>query len=220
MIYENFRSPTIALETLKMRDFPFTLQGEAQDWLYYLSLRITNRATMERIFLEKYFPTSRVAAVRGEIYGIRQRKGETLNEYWERFNKLYASCAQHQMKKHSLIQYFYEGMSLSNKQWADAASGGSFLDQMPQAGRELIERKATDGQQCETRANSVTSLRGVHEVETYAANEKEMDERIVGSEKKLDEIVSLFKTSTPKKAKVCGICTLTSHYTNECTRLT
>ena len=111
-------------------------------------------------------------------------------------------------------------MSSSDKQWTDAASGGSFLDQLPQVARELIERKAIDSQQYETRANSVTSLRGVHKVETYAANEKKMDERIVGLEKKLDEIASLFKTSTPKITKVCGICTSTSHYNDECPSLT
>jgi len=91
---------------------------------------------------------------------------------------------------------------------------------LPQAARELIERKATDSQQYETRANSVTSLRGDHEVETYAANEKKMDERIAGLEKKLDEIASLFKKSTPKITKVCEICTSTSHYTDECPSLT
>jgi len=33
---------------------------------------------MERTFLHKYFPASRVAVVRREIYGIKQREGETL----------------------------------------------------------------------------------------------------------------------------------------------
>ena len=127
---------------------------------------------MEIIFLEKYFPTSRVVVVRREIYGIKQLEGETLSEYWERLNKLYVSCPQYQMHEHSLIQHFYEGMSSSNRQWADAASRGSFLDQLPQTARELIERKATYSQQYETREYSVTSLRGVHEVETYAATEK------------------------------------------------
>jgi len=70
MICENFRSPTIALETLKMRAFPFTLQGAAQDWWYYLSLRITNWATMERIFLQKYFPAYRVAVVVGLLASV------------------------------------------------------------------------------------------------------------------------------------------------------
>jgi len=50
-----------------MRAFPFSLQVTTKDWWYYLSLRIANWAIMERIFLEKYFPTSRVAAIRREI---------------------------------------------------------------------------------------------------------------------------------------------------------
>jgi len=49
---------------------------------------------------------------------------------------------------------------------------------------------------------------------------KKIEERIYGLEKKLDEIVSLFKTSTSQVAKVCGICTSTNHYTNECPNLT
>jgi len=32
MICENFRSPMITLENLKMRAFPFTVQGTTQDW--------------------------------------------------------------------------------------------------------------------------------------------------------------------------------------------
>jgi len=39
------------------------------------------------------------------------------------------------MQEHSFIQYFYEGMILLDRQWEDAASGGSFLDQLPQAAR-------------------------------------------------------------------------------------
>jgi hypothetical protein len=33
---------------------------------------------MKKIFLEKYFPTSRVANIRKEICGIQQSHGETL----------------------------------------------------------------------------------------------------------------------------------------------
>jgi len=43
------------------------------------------------------------------------------------------------MQENSLIQYFYEGMSFLDKHWADATSGGSLLDKMPQVARELIK---------------------------------------------------------------------------------
>ncbi|XP_073133817.1 uncharacterized protein [Henckelia pumila] len=39
---------------------------------------------MKRIFLKKYFPASRAANIRKEIYGIKQLTGESLHEYWER----------------------------------------------------------------------------------------------------------------------------------------
>ncbi|RDX72224.1 hypothetical protein CR513_48317, partial [Mucuna pruriens] len=49
---------------------------------------------MKRMFLEKFFPTSRTASILKEIRGIRQHIGGTLYEYWERFNKFMASNTQ------------------------------------------------------------------------------------------------------------------------------
>ncbi|RDX61486.1 hypothetical protein CR513_60278, partial [Mucuna pruriens] len=54
---------------------------------------------MKRTFLEKFFPASRTASIRKEICGIRQHTGETLHEYWERFNKLCATCPHHQISE-------------------------------------------------------------------------------------------------------------------------
>ena len=58
----------------------------------------------------------------------------------------------------------------------------------------------------------MTSLKGVHEFETYVENRKKIDEIIDVLEKKLNEIASLFKTSTPQVTNVCGICTTRNHY--------
>ncbi|XP_022636299.1 uncharacterized protein LOC106761881 [Vigna radiata var. radiata] len=217
MLCENFRSPRITIESLKMRAFPFTLQGAAQDWWYYLSARITNWETIERLFLEKYFPASRLSAIRREIQDIRQRDRENLSEYWERFKKLCASCPQLQMT--DFILCFYEGLSPTDRSWAYAASGGSFLDRSPEDGIDLIERKAVDNQQYGTSENSVTLLKGVHEIENGVVDGRRIDERLNNLESKLDKIASLFKTSTPQIAKKCGICISTDHYTDECPSL-
>nr|KYP43769.1 hypothetical protein KK1_034747 [Cajanus cajan] len=80
---------------VKMKAFSFSLDGVAKDWLYFLPATITTWNQMKRLFLEKLFPTSRTTAIRKEICGIRQLNGETLYEYWERFNKLCATCPQH-----------------------------------------------------------------------------------------------------------------------------
>jgi len=73
-------------EHVKLKAFPFSLKVAAKAWLF--SIRPGSIGTwndMKKIFLEKYFPASRVANIRKEIYGIRQSHGETLSKYWERF---------------------------------------------------------------------------------------------------------------------------------------
>ncbi|XP_073153978.1 uncharacterized protein [Henckelia pumila] len=72
-------------EQIQLRAFLFSLKNAAKDWLYYLPPgSITTWTEMKRIFLEKYFPSSRAANIRKEIYGIKQYMGESLHEYWER----------------------------------------------------------------------------------------------------------------------------------------
>ncbi|RDX68002.1 hypothetical protein CR513_53059, partial [Mucuna pruriens] len=79
-----------------------------------------------------FFPTSRTATFSKEICGIRQHSRETLHEYWERFNKLCATCSHHQIREELLIQYYYEG---------------ALMDKMPTAARHLISNMASNTQQ-------------------------------------------------------------------------
>ncbi|MCI44385.1 hypothetical protein A2U01_0065624, partial [Trifolium medium] len=58
---------------------------------------------LKKLFLEKYFPTSRAASIRNEICDIRQCDNESLAEYWERFKQLVSSCLQHQISEQLLI---------------------------------------------------------------------------------------------------------------------
>ena len=60
-------------EKIKLRAFPFSLKDSAKDWLYYLpSGSIITWNEMKRLFLGKYFLTSRVANIQNEICGVRQ----------------------------------------------------------------------------------------------------------------------------------------------------
>ena len=69
-------------EQINFRVFPFSLKDQAKDWLYYLPFdSITTWNEMKRLFLEKFFPASRAANIRKEIYGITLITGETLYEY-------------------------------------------------------------------------------------------------------------------------------------------
>ena len=76
--------------------------------------------------------------MRKDISGIRQANGETLYEYWQRFQKLCANCPNHQISEQLLIQYFYEGLAPYERNMLDAASGGALMDKTPAAARSLI----------------------------------------------------------------------------------
>jgi hypothetical protein len=93
---------------------------------------------MKKIFLEKYFPASRVVNIRKEICGIQQSHGDTLSKYWERFEQLCIQCPHHQIPEQLLIQYFYEGLLSTDHSIIDAASGGALVDKTPEAAPQLI----------------------------------------------------------------------------------
>ncbi|KAM1203306.1 hypothetical protein ACFX2J_019157 [Malus domestica] len=129
---------------LKMKAFPFSLMDKAKDWLYKLAPRtVTSWESMKRALLEKFFPTSRVILLRKKISGIQQIQGESFPAYYECFKTLVASCPQHQMKEELLIQYFYEGLLLIERQTA----GGALVDKTPVVAKMLIANRALNAQQ-------------------------------------------------------------------------
>jgi len=108
---------------------------------------------MKKIFLEKYFPASRVANIRKEICGIRQSHDETLSEYWERFEKLCIQCPHHQIPNQLLIQYFYEGLMPTDCSIIDTVSGGELVDKTPKAVCQLISNMVANFKQFGTRGD-------------------------------------------------------------------
>ncbi|XP_024035604.1 uncharacterized protein LOC112096411 [Citrus clementina] len=165
VVCSSMRPQGVTEEQIKLRAFPFSVDGLAKDWLYYLPPgSITTWNGLKKQFLEKYFPASRAANIRKDICGIRQLPGETLYEYWERFKQLCASCPQHQISDQLLIQYFYEGLSLMDRSMIDAASGGVLVNKTPTQARELISNMAANAQQFGSRQDA--TLRNVNEATT------------------------------------------------------
>ncbi|CAJ2672556.1 unnamed protein product [Trifolium pratense] len=206
------RPEGITEDHIKLRAFPFSLQGAAKDWLYYLELNsITTWNDLKKVFLERYFPASRAALIRKEICGIRQGN-ESLAEYWERFKQVVSSCPQHQITAQLLIQYFYEGLLPMDRNILDAASGGALVDKTPAAAKALIENMSLNSQQFTTRNNSAS----VNEIQSSSSSIKALETKF---DARIDELTSLVKklaVSKAQPAKVCGICTSSEHPTDTC----
>ncbi|XP_050876802.1 uncharacterized protein LOC127080525 [Lathyrus oleraceus] len=203
------RPEGITEDHIKLRAFPFSLQGAAKDWIYYLEPNsIASWTALKKVFLERYFPASRAASIRKEICGIRQGN-ESLTEYWERFKHLVSSCPQHQITEQLLIQYFYEGLLPMDRNILDAASGGALVDKTPAAAKTLIENMSLNSQQFTTRDNSVHS-KGVSQIQV--SSNKALETRI-------DELTTLVKqlaVAKPQTTTLCGICTSPEHPTDTC----
>ncbi|RDY05085.1 hypothetical protein CR513_11112, partial [Mucuna pruriens] len=136
------RPQGIPEDYIKMKAFPFSLDGAAKDWLYLQPVLFNTLGDMKHMFLEKFFPASRTVTIRNEIYGIRQQSGETLHEYWERFKKLCVTCPHHQISEQLFIS-----LSMMDRSMIDAASGRELMDKTPVTARHLISNMASNTQQ-------------------------------------------------------------------------
>ncbi|RDX97046.1 hypothetical protein CR513_20229, partial [Mucuna pruriens] len=146
VVCSTMRPKGILEDYIKMKAFPFSLDRAAKDWLYLHLVLFNTWGDMKRMFLEKFFPTSRTTTIRKEICGIRQHSEETLHEYWERFNKLCATCPHQQINEQLLIQYFYEGLTMMDRSMIDVASGGALMDKTPAAARHPISKMESNTQ--------------------------------------------------------------------------
>nr|XP_028952487.1 uncharacterized protein LOC103407978 [Malus domestica] len=142
------RPANVDEEQVKLRAFPFTLEAKAKEWLYNLppgSMNTWNQ--VKQTFLEQYFLATKAASIRKDICAIRQQHGEPFGDYYERFTHLVASCPNHQISEHFLIQYFYEGLCSTDRVILDAASGGAFMDKTSINAKALLKNIAGNTRQ-------------------------------------------------------------------------
>ena len=85
VVCSSMRPTTVTEEHINLKAFQFSLQDAAKNWLYcFPPGSINTWETLKRLFLEKFFPVSRVVAIHKYIYGIRQQERENLHEYSQR----------------------------------------------------------------------------------------------------------------------------------------
>ncbi|KAK9671802.1 hypothetical protein RND81_12G055700 [Saponaria officinalis] len=121
-------------DDIKLRVFPFLLEGTAKVWL------LKKRS------------------------GIKQGRDESLCEYWERFNRLCASCPQHQISEQLLLFYFYEGLLTKDRCYIDDASGGMLAEKTATEAKALINNMALNTKQFSTRRD-VSEVSAISDVD-------------------------------------------------------
>ncbi|CAN6560086.1 unnamed protein product [Malus baccata var. baccata] len=207
VVCSRMRPANVDEEQVKLRAFPFTLEAKANEWLYNLPLRSMNTWNqVKQAFLEQYFPATKAASIRKDICAIRQQHGEPFGDYYERFTYLVASCPNHQISEHLLIQYFYEGLCGTNHVMLDAASEGAFMDKTPTNAKALLKNIAGNTQQ----------FGGRDELPLKKVNEVSVNSSI---ELQLANLTNLVQQVMVAPKQVCGVCSMMGHAMDMCPSL-
>ncbi|RDX68237.1 hypothetical protein CR513_52795, partial [Mucuna pruriens] len=69
VVCSTMRPQGIPEDHIKMKAFPFSMDGAIKDWLYLQLVLFSTWGDMKHMFLEKFFPASRIATIRKEICG-------------------------------------------------------------------------------------------------------------------------------------------------------
>ncbi|GJY53772.1 reverse transcriptase domain-containing protein [Tanacetum coccineum] len=93
-VTSTFRHPEVPNTSIKLLLFPFSLDGEARDWLDKEPPRsILTWDDLVSKFINQYFPPSKTTYYRNEIITFYQKPNEAFNEAWERFKGLLRQSA-------------------------------------------------------------------------------------------------------------------------------
>ncbi|GJR69706.1 reverse transcriptase domain-containing protein, partial [Tanacetum coccineum] len=143
VVTSTFRHPEVPNTSVKLLLFPFSLDGEARDWLDKEPPRsILTWDDLVSKFINQYFPPSKTTYYRNEIITFYQKPNEAFNEAWERFKGLLRQCPHHGFSELHQLDTFYNSLNSNDQDALDSAAGGNFLDKMPQEGLAIIESKS------------------------------------------------------------------------------
>ncbi|GJT80876.1 reverse transcriptase domain-containing protein [Tanacetum coccineum] len=112
-VTSTFRHPEVPNTSVKLLLFPFSLDGEARDWLDKEPPRsILTWDDLVSKFINQYFPPSKTTYYRNEIITFYQKPNEAFNEAWERFKGLLRQLGQSAKTVHMLTkpQAFYDNI--------------------------------------------------------------------------------------------------------------
>ncbi|XP_073130778.1 uncharacterized protein [Henckelia pumila] len=142
-ICDTFKFNGVTSDVVRLRLFPFSLQGEAIEWLRDLPEgSITTWNGLVEVFMHKYFPPTKVTQLRNAIMSFRQKDGESLNAAWSRFKKMLRVCPVHDLSIDQQVDTFYYGVDSSVRSMLDAAANGSLYRKTPAAALEIISNMA------------------------------------------------------------------------------
>jgi hypothetical protein len=136
----------ISLKSQSILDF--SLQGRDKAWLDSNTPRfITSWESLLTKFYSKFFPMFAMNECRKEISSSTQKKDEKFFGSWECFKDLLIKCPPHGYEKWRLVQFFYQGLTRSNRSMIESMNGGAFLSLTGDLAYKALDKLVDNSQQ-------------------------------------------------------------------------
>ena len=117
--------------------FPFSLKEKAKIWFHSLSPNsIFTWEDMGNEFLNKFFLPASTNALMRAIQNFYEKPGEPFAIVWERYKDLLHTLPHHGLDVEQIVSYFYQGLSLNNKQYIQMMCAGELYEK---SAREAVQ---------------------------------------------------------------------------------
>src|SRR3954462_3720929 len=128
-----------------LKIFPFSLKGDAKIWFNSLDPGcVRSPQDMICYFSAKYFPAHKKQAALREVYNFVQIKEESLPQAWGRLLKLLNALPDHPLKKHEILDIFYNGLTDDSRDYLDSCAGSLFRERTPDEAEILLNNMLTN----------------------------------------------------------------------------
>ncbi|CAL1406423.1 unnamed protein product [Linum trigynum] len=204
----------VPADAIQLRYFPFTLEGQAKEWLDTRSPgSITTFANLADKFLTRYHPPSKTADLQKQITHFAQDEDETIRDAWERYNSLFLRCPNHGFNDAFKVGTFYHALFPEDKQLIDSVCGGNMLTKTPPQLNQLFEEMAENGYDWGTARRSRRAPgRGVHAVGTQSSDLVQVVSKLVSA---IDRS-GMIPGTGQQQAMLCQWCESTHHMVEDC----
>ncbi|KAM7484084.1 hypothetical protein LguiA_000093 [Lonicera macranthoides] len=222
-ICATFKFQNFSDESVRLRLFPFSLKGKAKAWLNSLPSRsITGWEILVSKFLTKFFPMSKTNELRRQISDFCQEDNEKFYESWERFKDILLRCPHHGFETWRLVQFFYNGLTQTNRNMIESMNSGTFLSLTEDEAYNFLENLSESSQQWDfsSHRNSSAQVKkevkkeGIYELSESVETRRQLDSLL----KKLEALTLRLNSNSVNQiqAEGCSVCANPMHASQTC----
>jgi hypothetical protein len=135
----------VANDIVNLKLFPFSLRGEAKDWLLLLpNGSINSWDNLRETFIKKYYPAIQILQNRNSILSFKQNDNEHVATSWERLKIMLRTCTSHGVNEWTVLHSLYNGLNYISRSMLDSFSRGAFMTKTVTEAKAILENMLQD----------------------------------------------------------------------------